>query len=98
MLFAQYLQKTGRTAEALQQLKFTETLAKDNPLTHYNLGLSYFEVGNFDAALDQAHQAQVLGMQRPGLADLLRQKGKWRDPEPATSSPEAAASSASSPS
>jgi hypothetical protein len=97
MLFANYLRKSGRTDEARQQLKFTETLAKDDPLTHYNLGLSYYELGDFDAALDQARQAQALGLQRTDLADLLRQKGKWRDPEPVVPTPEAAASSASNP-
>ncbi len=99
MFFAQYLQSVGKTADAKQQLKVTAELAKDNPLTQYNLGMLYTEVGDYPEALKHAHIAMSLGMQRPELADRLRQKGQWRDPEvaPAVAPPEASASQPGTP-
>ena len=50
-----------------------------NANAHYNLGLAYFETGDYDTALAKARQARALGFPLPGLADKLKAKGKWKD-------------------
>lgn len=80
-LYAQYLVKHGRKEQALKQLAFAVEQAKDRPLSHYNLGLVYLEMGEYDLALKQAHEAKRLGLEnRPQLEERLRKAGKWRDP------------------
>lgn len=82
VLYAQYLGKERRTDEAMVQLETASQNAKDNPFSHYNIGLLYFELGNHERALRQAHKAMELGMTRPDLADMLKKEGKWREPAP----------------
>ena len=82
VLFAQYLGKERRTDEAMVQLDTATHNAKDNPFSHFNIGLMYFELGNHERALQQAHKAMALGMPRPDLADMLKREGKWREPTP----------------
>jgi len=80
MLYAQYLQKQKRTPEALAQLQVASDLAKDNGFTNYNIGLVYFEMGQYDLALAQAHKAKALGFDQPELAQMLTAKNKWKEP------------------
>lgn len=79
-LFAQYLAKNGRIGEALSQLDAAVTYAKDNPLSHYNIGLVYFDLGQYDKALVQAHKALELELDRTELSDLLKGVNQWREP------------------
>ena len=85
MIYAQYLNKSGRRPEALTHLNFVSERANDNPLTHYNVGLLYLEVEQFDKALIAAHRAQALGFQREELKSALKQAGKWSEPGEAPS-------------
>lgn len=78
-LYAQFLFKKNRKEEALQQLGIAETHAKDNPLSHYNLGLLYFEFGDFEKAGAQARIARDLGAPQTQLIDQLKAAGKWKD-------------------
>lgn len=94
MIRSGYFVKKGRVADALADLKVVEALAGDNPFTHYNLGLSYLEAGEWDKALAQAHRAEALGMQRAELKEKLQEAGRWRDPDPAALAAQAAAASA----
>ncbi len=80
MLYAQYLHKHKRTPEALAQLQVASDLAKDNGFTHYNIGLVYFEMGQYDLALAQAHKAKALGFDQPELAQMLTAKNQWKEP------------------
>lgn len=79
-LYAQFLHQNRRTAEATAQLDIALGHASDNPLTHYNLGLVYFELGAFDKALKQAHTARALGFTRPELQQSLEKAGRWSEP------------------
>ncbi|HRH86931.1 MAG TPA: ABC transporter permease [Rubrivivax sp.] len=82
-LYAQYLLKHGRKEHALKQLAYAVEQAKDRPLSHYNLGLVYLEMGEYELALTQAHAAKSLGLDnRPQLEEALRKAGKWRDTPP----------------
>jgi hypothetical protein len=55
-------------------------LAKENPLSHYNIGLMYFDLGAYDEALAQAHRARALGMERDELEKMLKSRNKWKEP------------------
>jgi tetratricopeptide (TPR) repeat protein len=79
MLYATYLHKRQRTDEALKHLNVAREFAKDNPFTHYNLGLVYFDLGAHEQALASAHQAMALGFPRSDLKDKLMALGKWAD-------------------
>jgi len=88
MLYAQYLYKRQRTDEATKQLDEVIQLAKDEPFTHFNVGLIFLDMKNYDRALIQAHRAAELGFPRTELKDGLAAVGKWREPSPtATASP-----------
>ena len=106
MLYAQYLTKNQRGPEATRQLEIATAGAGDSSFTHYNIGLLYYELKNYDRALVQAHKAYGLGIGFPALRDQLKSVGKWVDAPaevpaevPAKSpaeTPAAAASSAAS--
>ena len=81
MLYASFLAKNGRRADAAAQLDVVNKNASDNPFTHYNLGLIYLEMQEYDKALTQAHKAKELGFGRAELRDKLKAAGKWRDPD-----------------
>lgn len=80
ILYAQFLNKHDRTGEALQQLDIAVSYAKDNAFSHYNIGLAYFDLRQFDKALAQAHKAAALGFERTELSDLLKGVNKWQEP------------------
>jgi len=92
MIYATFLGKNGRTADAVKQLELADKTAGDSPFTHNNIGLIYFDMKDYDKALQQAHKAIALGFVQTTLQDQLKQVGKWSDP-PA----EAAAATASAP-
>lgn len=92
MIYGDWLGKHKRSEEAMRQLQFVETKAGDDPFTQYNLGLVYFEVGAFDAALRQAHRAAAMGMPRQELKKSLIAAGKWQEPTAVAEPPAAAAS------
>lgn len=80
ILYAQFLAKDRRTNESLQQLDVAVVQAKDNAFSHYNIGLAYFDLGQFSKALAQAHRAAALGFERTELADRLKRANKWQAP------------------
>ena len=100
MIFAGYLNKEGRTPDAIAQLESATFYAKDNPFTHYNIGLHYFEFKDYDKALVQAHKAIELGFTQTALRDKLQGVGKWfepPDPDKAVAAPTDAASAPANP-
>jgi len=80
VLYGVYLIRKGDKNEAVTQLKEAEGLAGDDPNVPYNLGLAYFDLGDYDKALEQAHRAYALGFPLPGLRHKLQEAGRWRDP------------------
>ncbi|MEH0165821.1 ABC transporter permease [Roseateles microcysteis] len=93
MLYANFLTEKKRSEDALRQLEIVRLqLAKDNPLTHYNLGLLYLGLQIYDKALVEAHQALALGYPRTELQEKLRAAGRWKEP-----GDDAAAEAASAP-
>lgn len=98
MLYANFLTEKKRSEDALRQLEVVRLqLAKDNPFTHYNLGLLYLGLQQFDKALAEAHLALSLGYPRTELQEKLRAAGHWKDPEPAADAASAPASEPAKP-
>lgn len=98
MLYATYLTKNGRAADATAQLEVATKAAGDDPFPHYNIGLLYFDLKRYDRALVQAHKAIALGFPRDELRRRLETVGKWSEPTPSASgdasAPAASAASA----
>lgn len=80
MIYSTYLNKQGQTKTALDQLQVATTHAKDSGITHYNIGLHYFDLKAYDRALVQAHQAMALDFPGTQLRDQLQSIGKWVEP------------------
>lgn len=85
MIYSSYLDTKGRRMEAGEQLNAAATYARDSGITHYNIGLHYLKIDNYEKALIHAHQAIAYGWQNTVLKDKLQILGKWRDPEPTRS-------------
>ncbi len=93
LLFAKYLVDRKRAADARKQLGFASALAKDSPLTQHNVGMLYFDIQDYGPALEHAHKAMALGMERPALRERLVQAGRWQEP----AAPEAASAPLAAP-
>lgn len=104
MIYSTYLNKQGRVPEANAQLELATLHANDNAFTHYNIGLHYFDLTNYDKALLQAHLAIALGFGKTELREQLQRVGKWSEPpqappaSPAPEAPPAPAAASSAPS
>ncbi|MBC7489268.1 MAG: hypothetical protein H7240_04045 [Glaciimonas sp.] len=79
MIYSIYLAKNNRTPEALQQLDVAGDGIdlQENAFTHYNLGLSYFDLKEYDKSAIHAHKAYRLGFPQTALKDKLKSVGKW---------------------
>jgi tetratricopeptide (TPR) repeat protein len=93
MFYVSYLTRRNRLDEARRFLDYVVEKAGDNPLSHFNAGLLYFDMKDYDKALVQAHRAMALGWQHPDLRNRLNSVGRWKDPDPA----QAAGAAASAP-
>lgn len=78
-LYAQFLGKRNRKQEAIAQLDIALTHAKDNPVSHYNIGLLFLDLGEHERALEQARRAIDLGNPQTGLKDRLQAAGRWTE-------------------
>lgn len=77
-----YLASKGKKKEALEKLDAALALGVPSPNTDYNVGLAYFDLGEFDKALVSAHRAYGGGFPLPGLKNKMKRAGKWKDPVP----------------
>jgi hypothetical protein len=83
LLFGVYLSSRGQKQDAIKQLGMARELVGEDANLHYNLGLAYFDLKQYDKALEHAHAAYRLGFPLPGLRTKLQKAGKWREPPPA---------------
>ncbi len=79
MLYGMHLISRDRKKEGIEQLRAAETLGSSSANFHYNLGLAYFDVDQFESSLDHAKKAYEKGFPLPGLRDKLKRAGKWRE-------------------
>lgn len=71
--------RSGKKNDAVEQLREAEENAKDSATVHYNLGLLYLDLKDYDRSVQHARKAYELGAPLPGLKNKLAQAGKWRD-------------------
>jgi tetratricopeptide (TPR) repeat protein len=76
-IYGIYLHRVGRLDEALERYNQALEFASDSADLHYNLGLLYFDLSNFESSREHAIQAYDLGYPLPGLRTKLQKAGKW---------------------
>jgi len=79
MLYAIRFHRLGKYSAALEQYKEALKIIPDNIELHYNLGLLYSDMQEYELALTHAHKAYAAGHQLPGLRLKLERAGKWKD-------------------
>jgi Tfp pilus assembly protein PilF len=75
-LYGAYLIKRGREAEGRSMLEAAERLGPNDALLAYNLGLSWFDLKDYDKSLELAQRAYGGGVETPGLRDRLARIGR----------------------
>jgi tetratricopeptide (TPR) repeat protein len=78
-IYGGYLARLGRHDEALQHFKVAESIAPNDMLIAYNIGLVYVELKEFDKARSYAKKAYGGGVALPGLRDKLDRAGQLRE-------------------
>lgn len=81
------LLRDGKKKQALEQLEKAASFGGASPNVYYNLGLVYFDLGEYDKSLAAAREAYRLGFDLPGLKNKLVKTGKWKEPAGAESAP-----------
>ena len=79
MMYASFLSNQARATEASKELAQVGEVAGDNAFVYYNMGQIYFDLKNYDKALENAHKAYGLGLTLTGLRERLTRAGHWRD-------------------
>ena len=79
ILYGIYLAKLGSIDEAISQLEIAEKAAPNDANALYNLGLLYFQRGEYAASLAYAKRAYSLGFPLAGLREKLASRGLWLD-------------------
>jgi tetratricopeptide (TPR) repeat protein len=72
-----YFSMQRKYGQAIDEFSLVIEQQPDNANAHYNLGLAYFETGDYDGARAEAKRALALGFPLQGLKDKLRAKRKW---------------------
>lgn len=78
VLWAFELLRSKQTAAAMEHTRAAEDLARGNPTLHYNVGLLYFELKQYDKSMANAKIAYDQGLNLPGLRDKLAKAGQWK--------------------
>jgi tetratricopeptide (TPR) repeat protein len=81
MLFGIYVLRKGDPRGAIAKFKRAQELSGESANLNYNLGLAYFDLRDYDNALDRARAAYRLGFPLPGLRKKLEGVGKWQPVE-----------------
>lgn len=76
-LYGVYLMRLHKPVEAVEQFETAIRLGDDSGNLHYNLGLAYFELRDYDKSVAHARRAYELGFTLPGLKEKLSKAGKW---------------------
>lgn len=80
LLYANYMLGRGKTEEARRHLEYLSKVATEEALTLHNIGLLYFDMGDYALALEHEHRASALGLQRTDLKERLQKAGQWSEP------------------
>jgi tetratricopeptide (TPR) repeat protein len=96
-LYGVYLVRKARPQEGAAMLQAALRLAGDNANVHYNLGLAFFDLKQYENSLQSAHRAYALGFPLPGLRDKLKRAGKWEEPTEPNAAPQTSPAAGGSP-
>lgn len=72
------LLKDGKASDAIEQLEKARALNPGDANVPYNLGLAYFDLGDYDKSLKYAKEAYKAGFPLPGLRHKLQKMHKWQ--------------------
>jgi tetratricopeptide (TPR) repeat protein len=89
MVLGIYLLRNGEKKGAVEQLEIARTIGASSANFHYNLGLAYFQVQDYEKARTQAYKARELGYELQGLKNMLVRAGQWREKPPESTPPPA---------
>jgi tetratricopeptide (TPR) repeat protein len=78
MVFGYYLLRKGEAGDAIRELQNAAELSGEDMNVHYNIGLAYYDLKEYDKALEHAKRAYALGHPLPGLRRKLQRIGKWQ--------------------
>ena len=84
VIAASFYAKKKDKEVALEHLSVARDAAGANPQVHYNLGLIYFQVGEYEEAIRSARIAYDGGISLPGLRDKLKSIKRWPPPSDAS--------------
>ncbi len=79
LVYGIVLMRANKTDEAVRQLELAARLMPSDANALYNLGLAYFRKRDYDNALEAAKKAYAAGFPLPGLRNLLKEAGHWRE-------------------
>jgi len=79
MIYALFLKTYNRKEEALRQLDFVVETAGESPMSYYNAGKLYFELGQLEKSQAAMRIAVEQGVPYTDLIDKLKQAGQWQD-------------------
>jgi tetratricopeptide (TPR) repeat protein len=85
VIYGIHLQRKRLHREAVDKFAHALELNPDNLNAHYNLGLAYFDLKEYDKANEQAQISYSLGAPLPGLRDMLKRAGAWKPTQTSTS-------------
>ena len=74
---ALFLHRKNKLEEAVKVYKQAIELAPDSINAHYNIGLAYTDLKQYDLANQHAQKSYALGVSLPGLRARLEKAGKW---------------------
>lgn len=79
IIIASELIKRREKEEARSHLVVAEKNANGSAVVFYNLGLLYFDLGDYDRSMAFAREAYGLGLNLPGLRQKLTSVDKWQE-------------------
>ena len=86
VIYGLHLQRKGQLREATEKFEHALELRPNDINAHYNLGLLYFDLKDYEKANRHAQMSYALGAPLPGLRDKLMRAKAWSPLPP--SSPE----------
>lgn len=76
-IYGLYLAQVKQSKAAREKLEQARSMNSSDPNVHYNLGLVYFDLGEYALARESARKAYAGGFPLPGLREKLKRAGQW---------------------